>query len=103
MTKKLILPILILTTTLASCDVKETPKAQDVEELTQLTFMLDWVPNTNHTGIFVAEAKEFFTEAGLDVDIIQPGEVYAEQAVISGVADLGSVSRNKSHLLGWMI
>jgi ABC-type nitrate/sulfonate/bicarbonate transport system substrate-binding protein len=50
---------------------------------------LDWVPNTNHTGIFVAQAKGYFKEAGLDVQIIQPGEVYPEAAVASGAADFG--------------
>ena len=59
------------------------------EELTPVTFILDWVPNTNHTGIFVAEANGYFEEAGLAVNIIQPGEVYAEAAVASGIADFG--------------
>jgi ABC-type nitrate/sulfonate/bicarbonate transport system substrate-binding protein len=59
------------------------------EELTPVTFMLDWVPNTNHTGIFVAEAKGYFKEEGLDVSIIQPGEVYPEAAVVGGAADFG--------------
>ena len=59
------------------------------EELTPVTFMLDWVPNTNHTGIFVAEANGYFEEAGLAVEIIQPGEVYPEAAVASGTADFG--------------
>ncbi len=54
-----------------------------------VTFMLDWVPNTNHTGIFVAEANGYFEEVGLAVEIIQPGEVYPEAAVASGVADFG--------------
>ncbi|MFC2010889.1 ABC transporter substrate-binding protein [Chloroflexota bacterium] len=59
------------------------------EELTPVTFILDWVPNTNHTGIFVAEANGYFEEAGLAVEIIQPGEVYPEAAVASGTADFG--------------
>ncbi|MCJ7692271.1 MAG: ABC transporter substrate-binding protein [Sedimentisphaerales bacterium] len=59
------------------------------EELIPVTFILDWVPNTNHTGIFVAEAKDYFIEAGLAVKIIQPGEVYPEAAVASGAADFG--------------
>ena len=56
---------------------------------TQITLMLDWVPNTNHTGIFVAKKLGYFQENGLDVEIIQPGEVYAEQAVVGGAADFG--------------
>lgn len=59
------------------------------EELTSVTLMLDWVPNTNHTGIFVAQQKGFFEEAGLKVEIVQPGEVFAEQAVAGGAADFG--------------
>jgi len=59
------------------------------EGLIPVTFMLDWVPNTNHTGIFVAEANGYFEEAGLTVEIIQPGEVYPEAAVASGAADFG--------------
>ena len=59
------------------------------EELIPVTFILDWVPNTNHTGIFVAEANGYFKEAGLAVEIIQPGEVYPEAAVAGGAADFG--------------
>ena len=59
------------------------------KELIPVKLMLDWVPNTNHTGIFVAQAKGYFKEAGLAVDIIQPGEVYPEAAVASGAADFG--------------
>ncbi|MCI0826948.1 MAG: ABC transporter substrate-binding protein, partial [Chloroflexi bacterium] len=55
----------------------------------KLTLMLDWVPNTNHTGIFVAQHEGFFEDAGLEVEIIQPGEVFAEQAVAGGAADFG--------------
>ena len=59
------------------------------EELTPVTLMLDWVPNTNHTGIFVAEREGYFEEAGLNIEIVQPGEVFAEQAVAGGAADFG--------------
>ena len=59
------------------------------KELIPVTLMLDWVPNTNHTGIFVAEARGYFKEAGLAVKIIQPGEVYPEAAVAGGAADFG--------------
>lgn len=54
-----------------------------------ITLMLDWVPNTNHTGIFVAQSRGYFEDQGLEVDIIQPGEVFAEQAVAGGAADFG--------------
>lgn len=59
------------------------------KQSTTVKFMLDWVPNTNHTGIYVARDKGYFKEAGLDVQIIEPGEVYPEAAVASGAADFG--------------
>lgn len=54
-----------------------------------LVLMLDWVPNTNHSGLFLAQSEGYFAEEGLAVEIVQPGEVYAEQAVASGAADFG--------------
>ncbi len=33
---------------------------------------LDWTPNTNHTGFFVAQIKGFYAELGLTLDIIDP-------------------------------
>jgi ABC-type nitrate/sulfonate/bicarbonate transport system substrate-binding protein len=59
------------------------------EGLTPVTLMLDWVPNTNHTGLYVARDKGYFQEAGLDVEIVEPGEVYPEAAVAGGAADFG--------------
>lgn len=59
------------------------------EETREITFMLDWVPNVNHVGIFAAQERGFFADAGLDVRIIQPGEVPATSAVASGRADFG--------------
>jgi ABC-type nitrate/sulfonate/bicarbonate transport system substrate-binding protein len=74
---------------LAGC-AYTSPAATPVEaERTPVTVMLDWVPNTNHTGLFVAAANGYFADAGLEVSIIQPGEVYAEQAVSGGAADFG--------------
>jgi ABC-type nitrate/sulfonate/bicarbonate transport system substrate-binding protein len=74
---------------LVSCETKGPPETSAPEEPTPARLMLDWVPNTNHTGIFVAKAKNYFEEAGLDVEIIEPGEVYAQQAVLGGSADFG--------------
>lgn len=57
--------------------------------LTPVTVMLDWVPNTNHTGLYVARDEGYYREAGLDVEIVEPGEVFAEAALVGGVADFG--------------
>ena len=44
--------------------------------------MLDWTPNTNHTGLYVAQANGYFEEAGLEVEIVQPPEDGAEVLVV---------------------
>lgn len=55
----------------------------------KVTVVLDWTPNTNHTGLYVAKEKGYFEEQGLDVDIILPGEAGADQLVASGKAEFG--------------
>ncbi len=55
-------------------------------EKTKITFVLDWTPNTNHTGLYVAQEKGYFADAGLDVEIVQPPEDGAEALVGSGKA-----------------
>ena len=32
------------------------------KNLEEITFVLDWTPNTNHTGLYVAQEKGFFEE-----------------------------------------
>jgi len=58
-------------------------------EPSKVTIVLDWTPNTNHTGIFVAEANGYFKEAGLNVEIVQPPEDGAVTLVASGKAQFG--------------
>ena len=56
-------------------------ESSDQKDLKKITFVLDWTPNTNHTGIYVAKEKGYFEDAGLDVDIVQPPEDGAEVLV----------------------
>ncbi|MCY6485682.1 ABC transporter substrate-binding protein [Clostridium aestuarii] len=55
-----------------AADKKDVTKK--TEELKKITVVLDWVPNTNHTGLYVAKDKGYYAEEGLDVNIIQPSE-----------------------------
>lgn len=50
---------------------------------------LDWTPNTNHIGIYVAKAKGFYEAAGLDVEILPYADTSAGTLVANGVADFG--------------
>jgi ABC-type nitrate/sulfonate/bicarbonate transport system substrate-binding protein len=53
----------------------------------EVTVMLDWTPNTNHSGLYLALANGWYADAGLDVRIIQPGEQGGLPALASGDAD----------------
>jgi len=87
--KKIIAVVMsaIMLMSLVACG-KDDNKIAD-GELTKITFVLDWTPNTNHTGLYVALEKGYFEEAGLDVEIVQPPEDGAEVLVASGEAQFG--------------
>lgn len=52
--------------------------------------MLDWTPNTNHAGMYLAKAEGYYRRAGLDVDIVEPGATSdPNQAVGAGTVDFG--------------
>jgi ABC-type nitrate/sulfonate/bicarbonate transport system substrate-binding protein len=53
----------------------------------QVTLVLDWTPNTNHGGIYLAEASGYYDDAGIDLEIVQPGETDPLQALGTGNAD----------------
>ena len=77
-----ILTALIMVVAMVGCTDKNS-QASDI------TIVLDWTPNTNHTGIYAAQAMGYFEQAGLDVQIVQPPEGGAEALVASGKAQFG--------------
>lgn len=62
-------------------------KSEEEEGLEKVKVILDWTPNTNHTGIYVAKEKGYFKDLGLDVEIIQPSEGSSLQLVAAGKGD----------------
>lgn len=91
--KKVRLVILIAATVVASLSAcqKQDKQAVNTEtkDLKKVTFVLDWTPNTNHTGLYVAKEKGYFKDAGLSVEIVQPPEDGAAVLVASGKAEFG--------------
>ena len=57
--------------------------------LKKVTFALDWTPNTNHTGLYVARDRGYYKDVGLDVEIVQGPEDGADSAVASGEVQFG--------------
>lgn len=82
--------MLLALTACASSDKPKTEKnTDDTKSPVKISFVLDWTPNTNHTGIYTAQALGYYKEAGLDVEILQPPEDGANLAVASGQAEFG--------------
>ncbi|NLJ75885.1 MAG: ABC transporter substrate-binding protein [Peptococcaceae bacterium] len=59
------------------------------EALQKVTVLLDWTPNTNHTGVYVAQERGYYQEEGLDVEIAQPSEGGTAQLIGAGQGDFG--------------
>ena len=73
----------VLLVCLTACGAKEDAG------LAEVTFVLDWTPNTNHTGLYVAMEKGWFAEEGLQVKVVQPPADGAEVLVAGGKAQFG--------------
>ncbi len=71
---------------LAACGASEEQSGKGLEKV---TLILDYVPNTNHTGFYVAKSKGWFEEAGLDVEIIEPGDNSVTTLIAAGKGDFG--------------
>jgi ABC-type nitrate/sulfonate/bicarbonate transport system substrate-binding protein len=57
------------------------------DPLTPVTVVLDWTPNTNHSGLYLALANHWYADAGLDVTVIAPGESSGLQLLAAGQVD----------------
>ena len=82
--KKIWLLLLALCLSLTACG-GETAVSE--EGLKEVTLMLDYVPNTNHTGIYVAQELGYFEQQGLKVQIVEPGDNDAATLCAVGQAD----------------
>ena len=56
---------------------------------TTITVQLDWTPNTNHIGIYLAQAKGWYDEANLAVDVLPFVDASPDTLVANGNADIG--------------
>ncbi len=75
----------LLTSAVCGCSNSSSEKT----DTAKITIALDWTPNTNHTGIYVADKLGYFEDAGIEVEIIEALESGAEAVVGSGTAQFG--------------
>ncbi len=92
----LLITMIMILASLSACSGKDQPKDQDTgtgdntqAKKEKVRIVLDWTPNTNHTGLYVAQAKGYFAEAGLEVEIMQPPEGSTTALVGAGGAEFG--------------
>jgi ABC-type nitrate/sulfonate/bicarbonate transport system substrate-binding protein len=69
--------------------VADDKNTKDTAKKEKVRIVLDWTPNTNHTGLYVAQEKGFFEEQGLEVEIMQPPEGSTTALVGVGGAEFG--------------
>lgn len=67
----------------------QTLEKKDSKSLTKVKVILDWTPNTNHTGLYVAKDKGYYKDEGLDVQIIQPSDGAVGNLIAAGKGDFG--------------
>jgi len=74
--------VLVCMLFLAGCGSRDS-------DLEAITLVLDWTPNTNHTGFYVAMDRGYFEEEGIVLTIVQPPEDGAVLLVAAGHAQFG--------------
>lgn len=72
--------IFVIAILLVGCSTKKT----DNQKLSTIDFILDWVPNTNHTGLYVAQKLGYDKELGFSLNIKRPPEGSTTELIASG-------------------
>lgn len=80
---KILLLIIVLLAICTGINIKKN------SHFTKITLALDWTPNTNHTGIYVAQNKGYYKKLGIDLNIVQTSKMSTEGLVANNQADFG--------------
>lgn len=81
--------VFIIALIATGCSSNNGEDAAHNKAFTEVSVVLDWTPNTNHTGLYVARDKGYYEEEGLQLNIIMPGEAGADKTVGAGNAAFG--------------
>ena len=63
--------LLFVTAVCGNDNVLESESFND-KKLNNVTLALDWYPNSNHSGFYMAKANQYYAQRGLAVDIFTP-------------------------------
>ena len=89
---RLVVAAVAAVSVLTACSGSESSSGADCtvpDDATTIRFALDWTPNTNHTGLFVAQQKCYFADAGLNVEILPFNQASPDTLIDSGNAEFG--------------
>lgn len=79
--------LMALALVLTACSSGGTPSDSTADQ--PIRFALDWTPNTNHTGLYVAIAEGWFEDAGLDVQLLPYTDTAPDTLIDAGSAEFG--------------
>ncbi len=91
MTPRRIVPValaLLAALMLAACGERKEPTGSNAAPK-HVSFLLDYLPNVDHTGLYAAQGEGLFGRAGLDVDLQTPSDPASVLKLLAaGRADL---------------
>lgn len=75
----------------SAADISQQAGKNDISgaQPAKITVVLDWVPNTNHTGIYAARKLGYYAQEGLEVEIVQPVEGGSPDLIAAGKGEFG--------------
>ncbi len=99
--KVILITLASLTLALAGCRKTSTagdPAAASPKAV-KVRVQLDWIPEPEHGGFYQAQAKGYFTEAGLDVELMPGGaNTFGMQKLAGGLADIAQTDSTNTIL-----
>jgi ABC-type nitrate/sulfonate/bicarbonate transport system substrate-binding protein len=73
----------------SSPSVSASPSPSVVPPTATVRLALDWTPNTDHTGFYVAESKGWYAAAGIDLQVLPYGTLAPENLLAAHQAECG--------------
>jgi len=96
---KTALPLLILACLAAGCGERSGSSTAGGSAPFKITVQLDWVPEPEHGGFFQAQARGFFRDAGLEVELLPGGpNAFVMQKLATGQAHIGQADSTNTLL-----
>lgn len=84
----LLLCTLIATLPLTACGTEPAPNPTPTSAKVRIA--LDWTPNTNHTGIYVAQQNNWYAQQGIDLQILPYSDANTPDTLVAtGQAEFG--------------